>query len=211
VLWRRAGSRNPPGRDPEAPRSKLQQWAQLWPEPVDKLAYLIGFTLFLTALALMTGIDQHYALERTARMPSVVSSILFLEPLQTYTSMHEELANMTSRIRESASQMEEFAKMVPKCTWHEIDPAHGEQCKFNGLAHNVKADLAKTRFRSLELVGEEIKGLCKELATLQRGLEQRDADQQVVGQIVGELLGRRAAAALVRGFSISVWGHWLTL
>jgi hypothetical protein len=153
--------------------------------------------LFVIAIVVMTGVDRLHEAQR-ARIPSTITFVLFTKPIETYMSLKRDLEALQANVASSAAKVEGFAKLVPRCTWHDIkDSDSMDQCTYDGLVHDVRVGLAKTKLRSLTLIGKEIDRICQTLSSLELDLEQAVNDEQIAGNAVKRLIAEREQKALV--------------
>lgn len=155
------------------------------------VAYCVGIVVFILAAILMWNIDGFHSRQRT-RVPDAIIEVLFLEPLERYTSMEAEFETISSHVGAAQASIATVAKLVPRCHPQGVG-GHPKACGFADEVHKLESDLVAFKFRAPKLLDKEKKQICKDLAKLSAELR----IQANAADAVNKLIGGREKHALV--------------
>lgn len=176
-------------------RQRIQRRLRISPD--EHIAHIIGMTLFIVAIAIMTGVDRFHHGQRE-RIPSSITSVLFFEPLEKYTAMQADIDSIASNIGEARAKVEHLAKSIARCGWHDIIGDNSvEQCGFADMLHMIKDELVNYRFRTPGRVDKEIDQLCTDISSLRTDLDKHTNDPDFVSCVIEKLVREREDHALV--------------
>jgi uncharacterized protein (UPF0335 family) len=136
-----------------------------------------------------------FHLRQRARVPDTIASVLFLEPLERYTSMEAEFETISCQVGAARATIATITKSVARCFPNDIGSNIGP-CGFANQVHKLENDLVKFKLRAPKLLEKEKKQICKDLTTLNAELRTQDFDTYAAGA-VDKLIGDREKNALV--------------